>query len=209
MTGSSVVRGGRRAVCALLLAGLVAALAAAPAEGARRKKARDVPSTAELVNPLLSPRLSLWLVGPIARMATKEEIAAFGSAVTDEEAMAVIEAFWKKRDPAPQFDANPLREDFEKRAAEADRQFTEAGSLGRSSDRGTLFVLYGPPTEQDYEISDHPDDPPILVWKYDSDTAEGLDGAKPDRFYRFIRRGDRTVFFTPNRRPAKPRFGPP
>lgn len=176
------------------------------AEAARRRKA---PSTEELINPLLSPELALWLVGPISRLAKADEIEAYGKLTDDGAAREFIDEFWRRRDPDPRFAANPLRETFTQRAEEADRLFSEAGARGRGTDRGTIYVLYGPPSEEEFEISEHPDDPPILLWRYDRDTAKGLDGKKPDRFYRFIKRDQKTRFYTPNRRPARPRIGPP
>jgi len=202
----------RRPLPVLLLAlaaVLVLSLASPPAaDAARRGKGKSRPAE-ELINPLLAPELSLWLVGPISRMATEEEIEAYTSLVDDTAARAFIEEFWRRRDPDPRFAENPLRETFEERAAAADRLFTEAGARGRSTDRGTLYVLYGPPGEEDFDISDHRDDPPILVWKYPKGSPEGLDGTEPERFYRFIKRGEKTLFFTPNRRPQRPRPGPP
>lgn len=166
-------------------------------------------SVEELMNPLLSPELALWLVGPVVQMATKDEIAAFGKATTDEEGRAVIEAFWQARDPDPAYEGNALRERFDKRLAEADRLFGEAGLPGRRTDRGTIYVLYGAPSKEEFVIAEHRDDPPILQWSYAADVGAGLDGKKPQRFYRFIRRGDLTVFYTPNLRPPKPRVGRP
>jgi GWxTD domain-containing protein len=197
------VRTIRRAarVAVLLLAGGGALAGAQQRSGAAAE---------ELMNPLLSPRYALWLVGPIARMASREEVRRFLAATDDGQAEAVIEEFWRRRDTAPEFPGNPLREDFEKRAEEADRRLTEAGVPGHRTDRGTLFVLYGEPQEERFDISEHPDDPPTLIWTYPANAGKGLDGKRPDRTYRFIKRGELTTFFTPNRRPPRPRLqGPP
>jgi len=172
-------------------------------------RARKAESVEELMNPLLSPDYALWLVGPIARIATREEIESYLRATSDEEAREVIDEFWRRRDTAPAYAGNPLRERFEERVAEADRLYSEAGLPGRRTDRGTIFVLYGPPAEERFDIPEHPDDPPLLVWAYPADAGEGLDGKRPERLYRFIKRGDLTTFFTPNRRPPRPRFDRP
>jgi GWxTD domain-containing protein len=156
-------------------------------------------------NPLLSPTYSQWLVGPIGRMASREEIAAYLGLSSDEAAAAFIEAFWERRDPYPLREDNPLRDTFEARAAEADRLYSEAGYLGRRTARGTVYVLYGEPEEVDYEVSPHPDDPPITVWKYPADAPPGLDGRQPERWVRFIKRGDLTEDYRPLRTPAADR----
>ena len=152
---------------------------------------------ADPINPLLGPTYSQWLVGPIARMATAEEMDAFLALADDAAAAAFIEAFWERRDPAPARPDNPLRTTFDERAAEADRRYTESGYSGRRTDRGTTYILFGEPEKTDYEIPTHPDDPPIEVWFYPAAAEPGLSGEKPAPAYRFIKRGDVTTFFTP------------
>ena len=168
--------------------------------------ARPPASTAaEVSNPLLSPTYSQWLVGPIGKMASREEIAEYLGLSSDEAAAAFIESFWERRDPYPLREDNPLRETFDARAAEADRLYSEAGYLGRRTARGTVYVLYGAPAEVDYEVSPHPDDPPITLWEYPADAPPGLDGRQPDRWVRFIKRGDLTELYRPLRTPATER----
>ena len=156
-------------------------------------------SAADLTNPFLGIDYSRWLVGPIARLATPEEIAAFQALTTDAEARAFVEAFWAKRTGVADAFGNRVRDVFEKRAAEADRAFGESGYRGRSTDRGAVFILYGPPKKQDYEVSPTQGEPPLEVWIYDETSPPGLDGRKPAGLYRFIKRGDLTVTWTPGR----------
>ena len=164
----------------------------------------------EAINPFLGPGYSQWLVGPIARIATAEEMDAYLALRDDAAAAAYIEAFWERRDPAPARPDNPLRKSFEERAAEADRRYTESGYSGRRTDRGTIYILFGEPEKTDYEISPHPDDPPIEVWFYPSDAEPGLSGERPAQTYRFIKRRDVTTFYTPrsleDRRGGLPRI---
>lgn len=154
---------------------------------------------ADLTNPFLGPDYSGWLVGPIARLATPEEIAAFQAITTDPEAQAFVDAFWAKRTGVADQFGNTVRMVFEKRAAEADRAFTESGYRGRRTDRGAVYILYGPPTKTDYEVSPTPGEPPLEVWMYDETSPPGLDGRKPAGIYRFVKRGDLTVTWTPVR----------
>lgn len=159
--------------------------------------ASSVRDSASLTNPFLGPEYTGWLVGPISRLATPEEIAAFQTLSTDEEAQAFVEAFWEKRRGAVDQFGNTARMVFEKRAAEADRAFSEAAYRGRRTDRGAVFILYGPPTKTDYEVSPTPGEPPLEVWIYEETSPPGLDGRKPSPLYRFIKRGDLTVSWTP------------
>lgn len=155
------------------------------------------PDRTDLTNPFLGPEHSGWLIGPIARLATPEEIRAFQAITSDEQAQAFVEAFWAKRTGAADEFGSSVRQVFEKRAAEADRAFTESGYRGRRTDRGAVFILYGPPRKVDYEVSPTPGENPLEVWTYDETSPPGLDGRKPAGHYRFIKRGDLTVTYTP------------
>lgn len=183
-----------RAIHALLLA-LVLAGAAACSSGAPARSAAD------LTNPFLGPERSSWLIGPVARIATREEIDAFLALRDDAQAEAFIDRFWESRDATPDEPGNPLRQAFDERAAEADRLYSEAGYRGRRTDRGTIHVLYGPPSKTDFEVSPLPRGPAIELWTYTSGSPAGLDGKRPAPAYRFIKRGDLTVFYVPRQDP--------
>lgn len=178
---------GARSLSLILAAALLAGCAGAP-----------TPDRTDLTNPFLGPEYSGWLIGPIARLATPEEIRAFQAIATDEQAQAFVEAFWAKRTGAADQFGNTVRQVFDKRAAEADRAFTESGYSGRRTDRGAIFILYGPPKKVDYEVSPTPGENPVEVWMYDETSPPGLDGKKPG-LYRFIKRGDLTVTYSPGR----------
>lgn len=151
----------------------------------------------ELSNPRLGPEYSQWLVGPIARLASADEIDRFLALSDDAAAAEMVEEFWRRHDPDPERPGNPVREAYDQRAAEADKRFSEAGYLGRRTARGTIWVLFGAPADTDYQIPPDPRDPPIEVWEYTEDLTPGLSGERPARFYRFIKRGDVTDFYVP------------
>ncbi len=152
-------------------------------------------SRAELINPALGPDYSAWMVGAASRLATPEEINEFLTLKDDQQAEAFVDRFWQKHNPTPGKPVNPLRQEFEKRSASADRQFSEAGLLGRRSDRGTIYVLYGLPKKIDHEVSPVPNGPPLEVWIYGTDAPSGLDGKRPSPLYRFVKNGDVTVLY--------------
>ncbi|MFL6234773.1 MAG: GWxTD domain-containing protein [Thermoanaerobaculia bacterium] len=152
-------------------------------------------SRAELINPALGPDYSAWMVGAASRLATPEEVNEFLTLRDDPQAEAFVERFWQKHNPAPNKPGNPLRQELEKRSANADRQFSEAGLLGRRSDRGTIYVLYGLPKKIDHEVSPVRNGPPLEVWIYGTDAPSGLDGRRPSPLYRFVKNGDVTVLY--------------
>lgn len=153
-------------------------------------------SAADLNNTQLSPALSQWLVGAISHIATPEQVSAYLALRDDAAATAFIEAFWAARDPDPSRPGNPMRELFEAREHDADRRFSEAGYLGRRTDRGTVFVLYGEPDKIDFEIHPRAGNPPVERWDYTKKRAEWQGPHPPAVFYRFVKRGDLTVFYT-------------
>jgi GWxTD domain-containing protein len=151
---------------------------------------------ADLNNTYLSPALSQWLIGAISRLATPEEVRAYLALRDDAAATTFIEQFWARRDPDPSRAGNPLRDLFEQREKDADRRFSEAGYLGRRTDRGRTYVLYGEPKKIDFEINPREGNPPVESWSYAADAPPGLDRRHPAPVYRFVKSGDLTVFYT-------------
>lgn len=164
---------------------------------------------ADLDNLRLSPALAAWLVGPIARIATPEEVRGYLALADDAAAEAFIEAFWTRRDPDPARPGNRARDLFEQRARDADRRFSEAGYLGRRTDRGTLFVLFGEPKEIDFEINPREGGPPVERWSYAGETVTSLARRPPDPVYRFVKEGDLTVLYMRPMADRSPLITPP
>jgi GWxTD domain-containing protein len=192
---SSTSCAARRPAALAALAPLVgAALLTAACAGGATGTGRGLE---ELTNPFLAPEHSQWLIGAVARLAEPAEIEGYLALRDDAAAEAFIRDFWARRDPNPGTPDNPLLETFEERAAEADRLYSESGVVGRRTARGTIHILYGPASKVDFEVSPHPADPPIEAWTYEAGAAPGLDGKGPSRLYRFIRRGDLTIFYVP------------
>lgn len=158
--------------------------------------ASPIRSKAELINPALGPDYSSWMVGAASRLATPEELNEYVTLRDDSQAEAFIERFWQKHNPPSDKPGTSLHQTFETRSANADRQFSESGLLGRRSDRGVIYVLYGLPKKIDHEVSPVRNGPPIELWVYGTDAPFGLDGKRPSPFYRFVKYGDVTVFYT-------------
>lgn len=155
----------------------------------------------DLTNPRLGPEYSQWLVGAAARMATPQEIDEFLGLRDDPAAQAFIERFWERRDPDSGKPGNPAREAFQARAAIADQRFSEAGYLGRRTDRGTILILYGEPDEAGFAVGEFVGEPAIEMWQYRPEGRLGLDGKRPHAVYRFAKsRGDLTTFYNPRQR---------
>lgn len=186
-----------RAVLSVLLLSLLAAGCASGGGTASASRSR-----ADLTNPFLGPDYTAWLIGPVSRLATQQEIDQFLALRDDQQAAAFVEAFWSRRDPSPA-PGNPVRETFEARVAEADRKFSESGVRGRRTDRGAIHVLYGAPSKVDFEVPTRPGASNIEVWIYEATAPSGLDGRRPAPLYRFVKQGDLTVLYGAG--PSQPR----
>lgn len=184
-----------RSAAALALAGLLGACAGTAGP-------RDA---SDLTNVRLSPAWSQWLVGAIGEMATPEEIRTYLSLESDAASEELVESFWERRDPDPARPGNRMRALFEARAEVADRQYSEAGYLGRRTARGTIFVLHGPPNEVRFESPRRPGGPPVEVWVYGQDREDpSLVDRPPQRWYRFVQEGDLTVRYKGPGTPGSP-----
>jgi GWxTD domain-containing protein len=92
-----------------------------------------------------------WLNEDVAYIITDEERASFKQLSNDEERDNFIEAFWQRRDPTPDTVENEFKEEHYRRIAYANEHFA-AGIPGWKSDRGRMYIMYGPPDE----IESHP-----------------------------------------------------
>jgi GWxTD domain-containing protein len=99
----------------------------------------------------LSKTYKKWLDEDVRWIITDEEQKAFKLLSNDEERDQFIEAFWQRRDPTPDTIENEFKEEHYRRIAYANEHFA-AGIPGWKSDRGRIYIMYGPADE----IDSHP-----------------------------------------------------
>jgi len=92
-----------------------------------------------------------WLDEDVRWIITDEERQAFKQLSNDEERDQFIEAFWARRDPTPDTPENEFKEEHYRRIAYANEHFA-AGIPGWKTDRGRMYIMYGPADE----IESHP-----------------------------------------------------
>jgi len=92
-----------------------------------------------------------WLDEDVRWIITDQERDAFKSLSNDEERDKFIEQFWQRRNPNPDSEENQYKEEHYRRIAYANEHFA-AGIPGWRSDRGRIYIMYGPPDE----IDSHP-----------------------------------------------------
>ncbi|MEJ5366783.1 MAG: GWxTD domain-containing protein [Bryobacteraceae bacterium] len=92
-----------------------------------------------------------WLEEDVVYIITDEERRAFKNLQTDEEREQFIEQFWLRRDPTPDTMENEYKEEHYRRIAYANERFA-SGIPGWKTDRGRIYITFGPPDE----IESHP-----------------------------------------------------
>jgi TonB family protein len=96
---------------------------------------------------------SKWLDEDVVYIIDDAERGAFLQLTTDEERNHFIEQFWERRNPTPGSVTNKFKEEHYRRIAYANQHFrTASGAPGWHTDRGHIYVVYGPPDE----IESHP-----------------------------------------------------
>ncbi|MGC1161574.1 MAG: GWxTD domain-containing protein [Candidatus Sulfotelmatobacter sp.] len=113
----------------------------APTEKQKKQQKRNL-------NIELSKTYKKWLNEDVVWIITDEERAAFKQRSNDEERDNFIEAFWQRRDPTPDTEENEYKEEHYRRIAYANEHFA-AGIPGWKSDRGRIYIMYGPADEVD------------------------------------------------------------
>ena len=99
----------------------------------------------------LSDPDKVWLMEEVPDIITEDERRAFLELGTEEEREQFIEIFWRDRNPDHESPINPVREEHYRRLAYADEHFA-SGIAGRKTDRGRIYIIWGPPDE----IESHP-----------------------------------------------------
>jgi GWxTD domain-containing protein len=92
-----------------------------------------------------------WLDSDVRWIITDEERDAFKRLSNDEERDNFIESFWQRRDPTPDTGENEYKEEHYRRIAYTNEHFP-AGIPGWKTDRGRIYIMYGPADE----IESHP-----------------------------------------------------
>ncbi len=96
----------------------------------------------------LSKTYRKWLDEDVRWIITDQERSAFMQLSNDEERDQFIEAFWQRRDPTPDTEENEFKEEHYRRIAYANEHFA-AGIPGWKSDRGRIYIVFGPADEID------------------------------------------------------------
>ncbi|MBZ5544974.1 MAG: GWxTD domain-containing protein, partial [Acidobacteriia bacterium] len=92
-----------------------------------------------------------WLADEVPYIITDDERAAFRKLSTDDEKEQFVEQFWERRNPNPGSPENEFKEEYYRRIAYANEHYA-SGIPGWRTDRGRIYIMYGPPDE----VESHP-----------------------------------------------------
>lgn len=94
----------------------------------------------------LNPEQAKWL-SEVRYIITPEERKIFLE-LPDSERLQFMKDFWQRRDPFPDTKENEYQKEYYRRIEQANRLFMGEGRPGWLTDRGRIFILFGPPTDR-------------------------------------------------------------
>ncbi|MBI4875295.1 MAG: GWxTD domain-containing protein [Acidobacteria bacterium] len=112
----------------------------------RERRRREEKLRKELEGPYRK-----WLNEDVTYIITDEERQAWKRLSTDEEREQFIEQFWLRRDPSPDSAENEYKEEHYRRIAYTNERFA-SGIPGWKTDRGRIYITFGPADE----VESHP-----------------------------------------------------
>jgi GWxTD domain-containing protein len=92
-----------------------------------------------------------WLTEDVVYIISPEERNAFLQLSTNEEREQFIEQFWLRRSSNPDLPDNDFKEEHYRRIAYANEHYA-SGIPGWKTDRGRMYIMWGPPDE----VESHP-----------------------------------------------------
>jgi GWxTD domain-containing protein len=126
--------------------------------GGKKSKTKQ-PSNNQLLKEI-DKQYQKWLNEDVVYIISPEERNAFLHLQTNEEREQFIEAFWQRRNPDPDSPENTFKEEHYRRIAYANEHFA-SGVPGWKTDRGRIYIAWGPPDERDEHTSGEQYDRPM------------------------------------------------
>jgi len=160
-----------------------AALALSAWQAAPRQKTDRAESRAPGRGAWTSP-YDVWLNEDVVYIIDDKERTAFQKLTTDEERNKFIEQFWLRR-VTPGSSENKIKEEHYRRIAHANWHYrTVSGSPGWQTDRGHMYIVYGPPDE----IESHPSGATQISYPFEDWKYYHVEGIGDNLFVKFIDR---------------------
>lgn len=156
-----------------------------------------------------------WLDEDSRYLITDQERSDFEKLTTNEQRDKFIANFWESRNPNPGSGENTFKKEHYRRLAYANQRFA-AKAAGYITDRGHIYILYGPPDEREsHPASTQPNLPPDAcptvryrsdIWRYNF-----IPGLGRNVFFDFVDKcdcGEFQLIHDPTKRRPRPTDGP-
>lgn len=98
-------------------------------------------------------------------IATPEEINRYKQLKGEDAKRKFLADFWGKRDPDKSTPINEMKIEYFKRVEYANQHFSVGNKEGWKTDRGRVYIMYGPPDEYERHPSEV-DSKPYEIWYY-------------------------------------------
>jgi|SRR5271165_4921381 len=108
-----------------------------------------------------------WRDQEVHWIITPQELAQFNNLSTNNDRDQFIVQFWLLRDPTPDTEENEYKEEIYRRVAFSNAHFA-AGTLGSLTDRGRIYIRYGPPDEITVVHVGRVGEAPTQTWHYEA-----------------------------------------
>ncbi len=132
--------------CALLVPIVLAARQREGTQNSHKLAARERMDREREIYEKLIPRYKSWLDQDVASIITLGERRAFLQLASDEAREQFIEFFWEQRNPNPELEENTFEEEHYRRILYANEHYGTIAP-GWKTDRGRVYVTWGPPDE--------------------------------------------------------------
>ncbi len=167
----------QRALAPVLAVGFFLAAAAVAPAASNVKPPESVSPTALLKEERALPAVyAQWISGPVSYLITSRERAAFLRLTSNIGRDQFIQQFWAQRNPDPSLPVNGFKEEFYRRVDFANRHFASSVP-GWKTDRGYIYIAYGPPDEIAVNRKPEPGALAVQTWTYQEFKANGNQGS--------------------------------
>ena len=112
-----------------------------------------------------SPYLK-WVNEDVVYIIEPSEREAYLRLQTDDERNQFIQQFWQRRDSTPGTANNEFKEEHYRRISYANERFPSPTKAGWNTDRGRIYIVYGPPDEIESHPAGRGGGPPFEQWLY-------------------------------------------
>lgn len=103
----------------------------------------------------------------IRYIATREELDQYGKLKGADAKRRALFQFWENRDEDPETPVNETRQEYLRRINFANEQYRTGFREGWKTDRGRVYIVYGPPDDIEHHANET-DTKPYEIWSYNS-----------------------------------------